>query len=269
MSEKSYGIGEKTTISDATDRHAEEVALQGYSIIPGLLDDEEQQQWRNKIDVVYEIQESEFGKNNLGKINELDMCRAPLLYDRKFIDLASHPIVMQLMRKILGEWFILNLQNGIINRPENSHHQASWHRDLPYQNWVTSKPLAINALFALDPFSVETGGTLVLPYSHKMEVFPSQEYVDNNKVTVTMPAGSVVIFDSMLFHRAGENNSSVTRRAVNHMYSIPILKQQYDFPSALGMMTDMPPFIRQLLGHTSQVPLDDKQWRQNRVSRNS
>jgi len=268
MNEKSYGITDKTLVVSDVERHAEEVALKGYSIIPGLLDAGEQESWRNKIDAVYDIQQSEFGRKKLAEIDELDMCRAPLLYDPDFIKLASHPKVMEVMAKILGDWFILNLQNAIINRPGIIHHQTSWHRDLPYQNWVISKPIAVNALFAMDEFSEETGGTFVLPFSHKNDVYPSQDYVDKNKIVVTMPAGSVVIFDAMVFHRAGENNSGKVRRAINHMYTIPIMKQQYDFPRAIGEGTNLDPFLQQLLGFTSKVPVDDKQWRQNRADRN-
>ncbi len=269
MLDKSYGVGLETLVSDDAGRHAEEVALQGFSVIPGLLDANELQRWRDKIDAVYEVQENQFGKNTLGEMNELDVCRAPLLYDFDFVELASHPKVMEVITRILGEWFILNLQNAIINRPGTTHHQTSWHRDLPYQNWVISKPLAINTLFALDEFSEETGGTFVLPFSQKTEAFPSQDFVDNHKVTASMPAGSAVVFDSMLFHRAGNNTSPNARRALNHLYTVPILKQQYDFPRALGNREDMEPAIRQLLGYTSQVPKDDKEWRQSRIDKSS
>ena len=269
MQKKSYGIGEVTNLADVADQHAEEVALQGYSIIPNLIDAAELQNWRTKIDAVYETQETAFGKDALIGINELDMCRAPLLYDFDFLDLATKPKVMDVIGKILGNWFILNLQNAIINRPNKVHHQTSWHRDLPYQNWVISKPLAINAMFAIDDFSEETGGTLVLPFSHRSENYPSQEFVNNNEHTVTMPAGSVVIFDAMLFHRAGTNKSNNIRRGVNHLYTVPILKQQYDFPKALGDQLELNSFQKQFLGYTSQVPADDRQWRENRLLKNS
>lgn len=269
MQEKSYGVGEVTNLVDDADRHAEEVALQGYSIIPNLIDAAELQNWRAKIDAVYEIQETEFGKDALIGISELDMCRAPLLYDFDFLDLATKPKVMDVIGKILGDWFILNLQNAIINRPNKVHHQTSWHRDLPYQNWVISKPLAINAMFAIDDFSEETGGTLVLPFSHRSENYPSQEFVNNSEFTVSMAAGSVVIFDAMLFHRAGTNKSNNIRRGVNHLYTVPILKQQYDFPKALGDQLELSSFQKQFLGYTSQVPVDDKEWRRNRLKKTS
>lgn len=269
MKNKSYGLGDVAAISDVVGFHAEEVALQGYSIIPNLIDKTELDKWREKIDEVYEIQETGFGKDNLIDIDELDMCRAPLLYDFDFVDLATKPKIMEIAGRILGDWFILNLQDAIINRPDKEHHQTSWHRDLPYQNWVISKPLAINALFAIDDFNEETGGTFVLPYSHRSEVYPSSEFVDKSGITVTMPAGSAVMFDAMLFHRAGENSSNMVRRGVNHLYTVPILKQQYDFPRALGNKIELNPFLKKFLGYTSQVPVSVDNWRQNRVDRNS
>ena len=73
------------------------------------------------------------------------------------------------------------------------------------------------------------------------------------------------MFDSMLFHRAGANTSTITRRAVNNLYTIPIMKQQYDFPRGLGERPDLSPGIARLLGYTSQVPIDDRAWRKERT----
>ncbi len=64
------------------------------------------------------------------------------------------------------------MQNGVINRPERVQAQTGWHRDLNYQHWVPSKPLAVSALVCLEDFNVETGGTAFLPSSHKFEAFP-------------------------------------------------------------------------------------------------
>lgn len=269
MYDKSYGITEKSSIASEADRHAEELLLKGYTIISDLFSSTELENWRQKIDTVYAQQEAEFGRENLAKIQETDMCRAPLLYDFDFIKVASQPRVIEVVARVLGDWFILNLQNAIINRPDKDHHQQSWHRDLPYQNWVISQPLAVNALFAIDDFTEETGGTFALPFTHKIELFPSQEYVENNQISVTMPAGSVVVFDSMMFHRAGDNKSNIIRRAINNLYTKPIFKQQYDFPRALGERDDLDGFTEKLLGYTSQVPVDDKQWRLNRANKSS
>jgi len=268
MKENFYGRIEQTQVCDDVARYAEEIAVRGFTVIPDLFSPAELAEWRKKIDSVYHKQELEFGRDALIAIQELDLCRAPLLYDFEFMRLATHPLVLSVVKQFLGDWFILNLQNAIINRPNQAHHQSSWHRDLPYQNWVISRPLAINALLAIDEFSEITGGTHVVPFTHKTEVLPSDAYIAANRVVAAAPAGSAIVFDSMLFHRAGSNKSQNIRRAVNNLYTTPILKQQYDFPRALGDRPGLEPALARLLGYTSQVPIDVRAWRDARAARN-
>lgn len=267
MKDKFYGDIHQTSASTAIEQHIEEIRTKGFTIVSGVLDSAELVTWRDRIDTVYSEQENEFGRDALKSIQELDVCRAPLIYDFRFLELATLRSTIPIVRSLLGDFFILNLQNAIINRPLTNHHQSSWHRDLPYQNWVISRPLAINVLLAIDEFSPATGGTQVVPYTHKTEILPSDAYIDANRLIASAPAGSAIIFDSMLFHRAGANSSEITRRAVNHLYTTPIIKQQYDFPRALGQRPDLPPATAQLLGYTSQVPLDDRAWRLARAER--
>ena len=267
MKESFYGRIEQMQADNDVARHVEEITMRGFTIVPNLFTAKELAKWREKIDAVYARQEAEFGLDALISIQELDMCRAPLLYNFEFIRLAAHPLILSVVQQLLGDWFILNLQNAIINRPNKIHHQSSWHRDLPYQNWVISRPLAISALFAIDEFSEMTGGTHVLPFTHKTEVLPSDAYIVSNRVVAAAPAGSAIVFDSMLFHRAGANKSPNIRRAVNNIYTTPILKQQYDFPRALGDHLDLEPSIARLLGYTSQVSMNDREWRKARAAR--
>ncbi|MBY0435243.1 MAG: phytanoyl-CoA dioxygenase family protein [Cyclobacteriaceae bacterium] len=144
-----------------------------------------------------------------------------------------NPLVIDLAKRLLGQNLQLHLQNGIINPPDNYHHQAAWHRDLPYQDWVISKPLAINAFYCLTDFTNTNGATFVLPYSHRSDFFPSEKFVIENELQIIAPKGSVIFFDSMLFHRAGYNTSSDVRIGVNNMFVSPIIKQQINIPQAI------------------------------------
>ena len=69
----------------------------------------------------------------------------------------------------------------------------------------------------------------------------------------------------MLFHRAGYNSSNIIRRSVNQQYQIPQFKQFYDFPKAFNGKFSDDKFLSQLLGYTSQVPVDDIKWRNSRL----
>jgi ectoine hydroxylase-related dioxygenase (phytanoyl-CoA dioxygenase family) len=248
-------------------RLSDEIAGAGFAIISGLVPAPALDRWRVKIDEAYARQEHTFGREALESIHDADICRAPLIEDFEFLDLAVEPRVIAVVRRLLGDWFILNLQNAIISRPQLTHHQAHWHRELVHQKFVSSRPLSINALIAIDEFSADSGGTHVLPKSHKAEELPAASFVETNQLAIAAPAGSAILFDSMLFHRAGANQSARARRAVNHQYTLPFIKQQYDFPQAIGDRCDFDPFLRRFLGFTTAVPRDAKTWREVRAAR--
>src|SRR5438132_10528427 len=128
-------------------------------------------------------------------------------------------------------------------------------------------PLAISALFCIDDFSEESGGTYVLPASHKIESFPSQEFFEKNQRGINAPAGSALVFDSMLYHRAGFNRSTFTRRALNHVYTLPFLKQQISLPEALQGKFKDGSFLSRFLGYESEPGKNVTQWRQAKIDR--
>ncbi|MGA2867544.1 MAG: phytanoyl-CoA dioxygenase family protein, partial [Verrucomicrobiota bacterium] len=195
------------------------------------------------------------GSEVLKAIDEHNTIRLPLAYDRPFLDLASNNKVIEISRRLIADYVVLNQQNGVINPAHSErYNQGAWHRDLPYQHFVSSRPLAINALFCLDPFTVENGATKVLPASHRLEAFPSDAFVEMEAIHVKAPAGSFIILDCMMFHSGGVNTTDRPRRAVNHVYSIPLLRQQIDLPNALGenFVTDSK--LRKLLGYGVRTP---------------
>ena len=59
-----------------------------------------------------------------------------------------------------------------------------------------------------------------------MEQFPSESVAAELDTAVSAEPGSFIVFDSMVFHRAGENRSGRPRRAVNQVFSVPIIAQQ-------------------------------------------
>jgi ectoine hydroxylase-related dioxygenase (phytanoyl-CoA dioxygenase family) len=268
METKLYGGTPATHTGDELSARIEEFDIQGYTVFHNLLNDEQILYAKQSLDKICEKQESEFGRDKLHKINELDLARCPFAYDDFFLhQLILHPVIVSFIKLQLGDYFLLHLQNGIINRPNINHHQSSWHRDLPYQNYVVSKPIAIGALFCLDVFDTETGGTMVLPFSHRLEGIPSQEYLRKFETQVTAPVGSAIIFNSMLLHRAGFNRSQNVRRAVNTVYTVPIIKQQIDLPSFLKGRYADDVALRRMLGYESQSPGSVDDYRTNRLNR--
>lgn len=266
---KSYGINKSVNFSDEMEYHLEEFYQLGYTVIEDVLSEQELDILRKDLHRTYEAQEQSFGKENLKLINEENLARSLLCYSDAYLNLARNEKMMTYVKRILGNYFLLHLQNGIINMPNEEHHQSSWHRDLPYQNWVASEPIGCNVFYCLDTFNEETGSTILLPFSHKIDHAPSVRYMEKHSVQSVAKPGSVLLFDSMLFHKAGYNSSKDTiRRGVNHLYARSIVRQQINLPALLNGKYADDPFLNMLLGYDAQSSLSVEEYRNRRLAKN-
>ncbi|HJP94999.1 MAG TPA: phytanoyl-CoA dioxygenase family protein [Pyrinomonadaceae bacterium] len=261
-----YGIKETNTATSEVDRHVEEISISGFTVVTGVIDESELPEVRRRVDQVYEKQLNEIGgAENLRQINDELIARCLLAYDDYFLTVATSAKIIALLRRLLGDYFTLLQQNAVINLPDRISYQTSWHRDLIYQHFIPSRPIAVSALICLDDFSKETGGTHLLPGTHKLEKFPSQVYVQQHELAVNAKAGSAIVFDSMLFHRGGVNTSPNPRRGLNHLYSLPFIKQQIDMPRTLNGKYAEDDFLRKFLGYESQPADSVIEWRSKRL----
>ena len=261
-----YGILEQNVLKSEIDHHLENLRIKGYSIIKNLLDKDEIENAKEKLDQIYYIQLKEFGEENLSKLNYSDITRALLVYDKFFLDkIALNYKVIEILNKIFNQNFILREQNGIINRPNNPNYQLNWHRDIIYQHFTSSRPVSISVLYCLDDFNQSTGGTYFLPYTHKIDEFPSNEYVSENQVCLNVSSGSAIIFDSMLFHRSGYNSSEKNRAAKNNVYTIPIFKQSVSLPKSLKNINDLDEKTMKILGFNLETDDSVLDWRNRRL----
>jgi ectoine hydroxylase-related dioxygenase (phytanoyl-CoA dioxygenase family) len=265
---RTHGIKEVRQGESEVDLCVEEIENLGYCIIDSGLSDSNLRVLGQRIDQVYQTQLDELGgEDKLERINDAKVARCLIGYDDAFLGLAVHEKMHDVLKRLLGDYFILMSQNGIINQPTGVHYQITWHRDLNYQHFVSSRPVAMSALYCVDDFSEKTGGTHVLPGSHKVEAFPSKAYVEKHQRVIEAKAGSIIIFDAMLFHRSGLNTSGRTRRAVNHIFTLPFIKQQIDLPKTLKGKFSEDAFLRRFLGYESEPGETALQWRQTKLSK--
>lgn len=263
----SYGVSERGIGATDAERHAERIRLVGYSVVPGGYAPAEVLDVAARLDALLERQRREAGgADRLSEIGEQDTVRCCLGYDDRFLAVATHPLVLDICRSLLGDYLLLTQQNGVINPPGGEHTQRAYHRDLPYQHFVSSRPLAVSALLCVDAFTVENGATVVLPASHRMETFPSEQTARDLALPLEAPAGSYLVFDSMVFHRAGFNASAHPRRAVNHVYALPFVAQQISMPDVLGGRHADDPALARLLGYeTGPAPSLEAWWARRRA----
>lgn len=250
-----YGVRIANEAKDALAEAAETLRLLGYAVVDAGLTEGELKALGDRFEAV----RADNGAGKLAglrhRVGEADLLRCPLAQDPAFLALAANPKILALCEALIGPGFILNQQNGIVNPAgAKNYSQSPYHRDLPYQHFVSTRPLALNALFCLDPFTTQNGATWVIPASHKEEAFPSEPVLRAQRRQIEAPAGSFLVLDCMVWHGGGQNHTASDRRAVNHVYTMAMMRQQIDLPAFLGDGFTKDPAVRQLLGFGHPQP---------------
>lgn len=158
--------------------------------------------------------------------------------------------------------FILNSFGGNILQRSASYASAV-HRDI--RTYSGDLPLLLNTLVMLDDFTEENGATYLMTGSHlDCPDKPSDQAFYARAGRAIGKAGSVLMFNSNLWHAAGVNTTPVARRSVTPMFCKPFIKQQCDYPRVVGYdrMDALTDHQRQILGYYARVPASLEEWYQ-------
>jgi len=180
-------------------------------------------------------------------------------YDSHFIKFLEIPEVLVVVDKTVSETAVLHLQNGFI-LPSFSVsetpmvYQNTVHMD--FRRVLNGYLASLNILFTIDEFTAENGGTLVVPGTHQKQQPPLPDYLETYAVAVESLPWSMIVFDSALWHAAGNNVSGKDRVAINHQFTRSYFKPQIDYVRALGeaVICSQPARTQQLLGYYTRIP---------------
>jgi ectoine hydroxylase-related dioxygenase (phytanoyl-CoA dioxygenase family) len=181
---------------------------------------------------------SEIGLERLKRAGESGVIRFPLQFDDAFEILLDRVDVLSLVEGFLDQHAICHLMNAIVlettkeSGPNDEElFQSQYHRDFP--RCFGGKPLSINSFFCLSDFSEQNGATRFLLGSHQQQDL-SPPVGRFQTVSVTAPVGSVIVFDSTIWHAGGKNSTDAVRVGVNVQWTYHWIKQQLDIPRLLG-----------------------------------
>ena len=117
------------------------------------------------------------------------------------------------------------IRPGSITRQRNRGHHVGG--DELLRTSSISPAVVCNAMWMLDEFTDENGATIVVPGSHLSGRQPDATMDENaNWVSVTGPAGSVVIFEGRTWHSTGVNRTEKTRIGLTTNFCAPQFRQQ-------------------------------------------
>jgi ectoine hydroxylase-related dioxygenase (phytanoyl-CoA dioxygenase family) len=265
---KVHGVREVYKPSSIEDLHWEEFNRIGYTLIRSVLSQSEVARANESIMSIYARQEREFGKDALAKMNELNVVRALCAYDDFFLEkVIMNEVLTSLTKRVLGQFYVLHSQVATINEPQIELYQTAWHRELQYQHFVSSRPLAVQTIFCLDPFNSETGATFLIPGSHLFEEFPSSEFATNHETQLVANPGDVLFMNSMIYHRAGINTSKILRRLITNTYTVPIIAQQINLSEMMDKKYASDEFLAGLLGFRWAPASSPESWRTSHSSK--
>lgn len=246
-----YGVLEQAEARDDLDVRIEELRLLGFTVLDAGLSVETLEALSARFDEARQayLEHCALLGFDLEALDEHHVIRVMPRWAGEFLEVVFHARLHELLRRVLGEYFILNQVNGLINPAhEGAYSQHPYHRDLPFRHLTTSRPLALNAIFTMDEFTRDNGATWVLPGSHRTEAFPSDQAIGCLARQVEVPRGCFVIVDCLTFHAGGLNRTARDRRAVNHVFTIPAMRQQLHLPSVLQDLPELDEDRRKVLG---------------------
>ena len=236
----------------------EQLLTDGYAIVESVADRETLAETRARMYAVRDCILREVGQERLERAGEMGVLRLMMRFDPFFFRFVEMPEVLSMVDATISPTAILHLQNGFIlpSYPASEGprvFQNSYHQDFP--RVLNGYLASINVMFAIDDFTRENGATWVVPSTQQTTALPSAETLSAAAIPLECPAGSMIVFDSTLWHAAGANTSGKDRLAINHQFTRSWIKQQIDYVRAIGddVVLARPPRTQQLLGWYTRV----------------
>jgi ectoine hydroxylase-related dioxygenase (phytanoyl-CoA dioxygenase family) len=198
------------------DQHVNELEREGYTIIRDVLPPEEIEKTKQAINLVLDAERETATKYGLQN-EDLQMCYNAQGKHPYFYGLAlRHQTPVQVIRRVLGDDMFAH--NVAIRKPLptgkkdwtklGGYLHADWHH-FTIDPFIGGKhyAMAIQSVWAIAEFTEKTGATYLWPGSHlKNEIPPEQpETLPLGYIRAEAPAGSVILWDSALWHTSGAN----------------------------------------------------------------
>jgi ectoine hydroxylase-related dioxygenase (phytanoyl-CoA dioxygenase family) len=212
-----------------TQQEKDQLDHDGFLPLSGILKPEHLGSLRDR---VYELLQAEGDQAGIEVHQEAGTERLSDLVNKGAVfDICfTHPRVLAAMAHVLAADFKLSSLNYRAALPGQGH--QALHTD--WREPVTAGEFRVcNSIWLLDDFTAENGPTRVVPGSHLRGTLPKDEMPDpaaphRNERMLLAPAGTVVIFNSHLWHGGTLNRTAAQRRALHSYFCRRTERQQLD-----------------------------------------
>ena len=218
-------------------------ADEGYVVLPDLLAPDEARSLWSAFDGL--DRSADDGRPVL-KWHERQLLAA----DPLFLDAITRPRLLDAVRVAVGDDVQL-LALDALETPASSGSERSWHADFAF---FADAVLTVNCAIYLQDMTPERGPLLVVPGSHRRHREPdaAEEHARlADEIEVEVGAGTAVVFNAMLWHSGGRNQTGDARRAVFPYFGHYWIKRMDEFyrdPLPAYVLEHTDPTVRQLFG---------------------
>ena len=239
-----------------------EMKYNGYSLFPGYLEEEFLTRLRLDLEAWLVFSKELREKNGLAD-SMSGVAHNIVGKDDAMAEYLRLLPLHEYLKKYFGGPYILNSFSGlkyIRSEIGQYEHAQNFHRDV--RVYSRDVNLMINIIVMLDDFTVENGATRLLPGSHVVEEKPSEEYLNAKSIQITGKAGTIVAFDSNIWHSASKNLNGESMRALTINYTKPFLKQQIEFTKLVNREFSENPEVLDVIGFRARTPQNHSDWYQ-------
>src|SRR5215472_17682103 len=172
---------------------------------------------------------------------------------RTFDDAAIHPLLLEVLDKVLGH-YQLSAPVGIRIGP-GEQAQVLHTDDMIYPIPQPHPPVVVNTMWPLDEFTEENGATRFIAGSHAWEPGRLPTAADSLSYAAISP-GSAMFYLGSLWHGGGANRTSRPRLGVILEYAAAWLRQQENHCLAVprAVVRELPERLQELIGYNIYPP---------------
>ena len=243
-------------------RLASRVISDGLVVLENVFDQEYCDKYKQILD---DVLSNRIDSNSYCGNNENQVLDNYFLDNHSLLNLIYQDITDKVMRLLIDDDYVLispSARNRRIldikqfGKPTSGH---GWHTDSRFiQSGKGLNPsLCYMTIICIEDFGADNGATHYIPKSHSLYKRPEDRDADLEFEIISAKKGSLVIFDTALWHRVGPV-SSKSRWGVFNTYGPWFMKPYHRFYDMFNQeeSSKFPQIIRQLLHFNSITPLD-------------
>lgn len=237
------------------ERHLEAVAEEGFTILEDVFPAERAEAFGKRIreterDTLRPLEPGESEEDS-----SFFRTAGLLRLDPMFWHVPIDPTVTRIVEGVLGPDFLLSTFSGIDLKPRGRTIQPLHPDDalIPVPR-PHERPIGCTAMWVITPFGAETGGTRLLPGSHRepLDLLFSQDAERMSQtIQPDLRPGSVLVFDHALFHGAADNPSDGWRLGLQVSYHVGWVRPYTNWFRSIPTdeVRAFPEKLRDLLGY--------------------